>query len=192
MKPRPTEQTSYDEVKRLHNNSDIDESPRAQHHTLGILPNQASPGDHIHDGRTSRKLDAENFVTTFKPYTSIWSGTGLTYTGTPTVAGYILFGSLCHFRIRVNLTTVTNFGTGQYFLTLPFEPADDYVFRDGGIHANTGSHYALMADAEIGELAMSLWHPGPGGQDAVTDHNSPHLLTVNDYFYISGTYEISQ
>ena len=192
MKPRPVERSAYDDVKRLHNDSDVDESPRAQHHTLGILPSQASPGDHIHDGRGSRKLEASNFVTPFKPYTSTWTGTGLTYTGTPTSAGYILFGSLCHFRIKVDLATVTNFGTGQYFLTLPFEPADDYVFRDGGIHANTGSHYALMADAEIGELEMSLWHPGAGGQDAVTDYNSPHTLTVDDYFYISGTYEILQ
>lgn len=186
----PTERTAYDQVRKLHVRSDVDESPLAQHHTLGILPNQASPGDHIHDGRTSRRLKAIDLTTNNVSYTSVWSGTGLTFTGTPTVASYILFGSLCHFRIRVNCTTVTNFGTGQYNLTLPFAPQDDYVFRDGGIHANTGSHYALMADAEAGQTMMSLWHPGPGGQDAATDYNSPHTLAVADYFYISGTYEI--
>lgn len=185
----PNEFTS-EQVNILHLNSDKDAGAGALHHTLGLGPTQASPGNHDHDGRNSKRLKAGNLSMTRVTYTSTWSGTGLTYTGTPTIASYILFGTLCHFRIRVNCTTVTNFGTGQYFLTLPFPPQDDYVFRDGGIHANTGSHYALMADAEQGELAMSLWHPGPGGQDAITDHNSPHTLTVQDYFYVSGTYEI--
>lgn len=181
---------SSEQVNIFHLNSDKDAGAGALHHTLGLGPTQASPGNHDHDGRNSKRLKASNLSTTRVTYTSTWSGTGLAYTGTPTVSSYILFGTLCHFRIRVNCTTVTNFGTGQYSLTLPFPPQDDYVFRDGGIHANTGSHYALMADAEQGELIMSLWHPGPGGQDAITDHNSPHTLTVQDYFYISGTYEI--
>ena len=42
------------EVNRLHSQSDRDRSPTAQHHTLGISRNQASPGDHIHDGKSSR------------------------------------------------------------------------------------------------------------------------------------------
>lgn len=181
---------SSEQVNIFHLNSDKDAGAGALHHTLGLGPTQASPGNHDHDGRNSKRLKASNLSTTRVTYTSTWSGTGLAYTGTPTVSSYILFGTLCHFRIRVNCTTVTNFGTGQYSLTLPFPPQDDYVFRDGGIHANTGSHYALMGDAEQGELTMSLWHPGPGGQDAITDHNSPHTLAVQDYFYISGTYEI--
>jgi hypothetical protein len=39
-----------------HLKSDVDSSPVSQHHTLGVSTNQASPGDHIHDGRSSRKL----------------------------------------------------------------------------------------------------------------------------------------
>jgi hypothetical protein len=41
-----------------HTNSDVDASKYAQHHTLGISANQASPGDHNHDGKVSRKVDA--------------------------------------------------------------------------------------------------------------------------------------
>ncbi len=48
-------QTSVDD---LHANSDLDSSTLAQHHSLGIFPSQATPGDHIHDGRTSKKLTA--------------------------------------------------------------------------------------------------------------------------------------
>jgi hypothetical protein len=56
MFSKPIGNTPYDEVKSLHRDSDVDESPIAQHHTLGILPNQGAPGDHLHDGKSSRKI----------------------------------------------------------------------------------------------------------------------------------------
>lgn len=43
-------------VNEFHANSDSDTAITAQHHTLGILHNQASPGDHKHDGHSSKKL----------------------------------------------------------------------------------------------------------------------------------------
>jgi hypothetical protein len=47
---------SSDAVNKFHNNSDADSSTTALHHTLGIAHNQASPGDHKHDGKSSKKL----------------------------------------------------------------------------------------------------------------------------------------
>jgi hypothetical protein len=44
------------EVTKFHTNSDVDTSVTAQHHTLGIQHNQASPGDHQHDGKSSKLL----------------------------------------------------------------------------------------------------------------------------------------
>lgn len=44
------------EVKLFHSRSDVDSATSAQHHTLGISHNQASTGDHIHDGKSTRKL----------------------------------------------------------------------------------------------------------------------------------------
>lgn len=44
------------ESQKQHSNSDVDGSSVAQHHTLGISHNQASPGDHNHNGKNSRKL----------------------------------------------------------------------------------------------------------------------------------------
>lgn len=43
-------------VNRFHNKSDVDSDSNAQHHTLGIKKDQASPGDHKHDGTTSKRL----------------------------------------------------------------------------------------------------------------------------------------
>ncbi len=44
------------EVSKFHANSDVDAATTAQHHTLGILHGQSSPGDHKHDGKSSKKL----------------------------------------------------------------------------------------------------------------------------------------
>lgn len=43
-------------VNDFHKNSDVDTSPEAQHHTLGIGANKASPGDHRHNGEDSPLL----------------------------------------------------------------------------------------------------------------------------------------
>lgn len=55
-KKNPT--ASPREVNAFHNNSDVDSSVNGQHHTLGIKHNQASSGDHVHDGSSSRKIGA--------------------------------------------------------------------------------------------------------------------------------------
>jgi hypothetical protein len=43
-------------VEKLHQNADTDNNQLAVHHTLGPGHNQASPGDHSHDGGTSTQL----------------------------------------------------------------------------------------------------------------------------------------
>jgi len=47
---------SPEDVLNIHMNSDVDGSTFAQHHTLGPNANQASPGDHAHDGSSSNYL----------------------------------------------------------------------------------------------------------------------------------------
>lgn len=44
------------EVNLFHSRSDVDSAVSAQHHTLGIKHDQASSGDHSHDGKGSRKI----------------------------------------------------------------------------------------------------------------------------------------
>jgi hypothetical protein len=47
---------SSEEVNAFHLNSDKDSSSGALHHTLGIGPYQASPGNHTHDGKNSKRI----------------------------------------------------------------------------------------------------------------------------------------
>lgn len=44
------------DVRKLHARADVDLGPRSLHHTLGTSRNQASPGDHTHDGVTSKQI----------------------------------------------------------------------------------------------------------------------------------------
>lgn len=44
------------DVNFFHTRADTDTGPSSIHHTLGIGRNQASPGDHVHDGKASRKV----------------------------------------------------------------------------------------------------------------------------------------
>jgi hypothetical protein len=52
----PNETPTPSEVNKIHSNCDVDTAPTSQHHTLGILHTQASPGDHLHDGKNSKRL----------------------------------------------------------------------------------------------------------------------------------------
>ena len=125
-------------------------------------------------------------------YSPVWTGAGLAYTGTPATGQYAKIGDLVFFTAEVQCDTVTNFGStnnGGYFLTLPYAPAGDYVFRNGGIHHETqGYHYSIAADAEGGDANMRLFFTGSNGQDEVFDANTPHTLETSDYFYVSGLY----
>lgn len=44
------------DVNKFHSNSDVDTAVTAQHHTLGIQHGQGSPGDHTHDGKSSKRI----------------------------------------------------------------------------------------------------------------------------------------
>lgn len=47
---------SAEEVKRFHTKADTDGQSTSAHHTLGAGSNQSSPGNHIHDGGSSKLL----------------------------------------------------------------------------------------------------------------------------------------
>lgn len=54
---------SAEEVNKFHRNADTDSSITALHHTLGTRRNQASKGDHIHDGENGLKIMSDVTIT---------------------------------------------------------------------------------------------------------------------------------
>lgn len=53
---KPAAVPSARDVNLFHSKSDVDSSATSQHHTIGIKHDQASAGDHVHDGKSARKV----------------------------------------------------------------------------------------------------------------------------------------
>lgn len=126
----------------------------------------------------------------YTPTFSTISGTAPTFSSTPLVTGsYAVSGVLTYFRIEVELDNVTNFGTGQYYVTLPFTPLRDFITRDGSlVRASNGTRYALNGHALAESNMLRLYYSGSSSHDEIFDHDSPHNLATEDTFQISGTY----
>jgi hypothetical protein len=132
--------------------------------------------------------------TTYSPVFSSAGGTSqIAFTDTPATGSYIKQGKLVHFRIRVSYATMTSFGGGngnQYYITLPFAPVADYVFRDTlYTKVSNGNHYELSAHAPANSTTMSLWHSAGSGNETKMNHTYPTSPATSDYFYLSGHYE---
>lgn len=118
------------------------------------------------------------------------SGTQPTFTGAPMFDGsYILQGELVHFRVNVDFDNITSFGTGQYYVTLPFESKYGLMMRDGCLHrASNGNQYAISGHVLAGSDVLQLFYTGGNGHDEAFDYNSPYTLTINDSFHIAGVF----
>ena len=152
----------------------------------GAIPGPTGP-----EGPQGPVGDLDNGTTTILTYTPVWSGTGLSFTGTPTTGNYIKIGNLVTVQIDVLFTNVTNFGTGQYSLTLPFTSKYHTDVYGGSIHdvVNQGvDHYSIKGHLSPASTGMTIWNIGSSAKDEPFDHNSPFNLATADKFHMSFTY----
>lgn len=128
--------------------------------------------------------------TTYSPIFSTTGGTQPTFSGSPLVSGsYVLNGDLVYFRVNVDMTNITNFGTGQYFITLPFISKYDTLISSGHLHENgPDNDYVLFGEVEDGSNVAAIYYQPNNSQLEPFDYNSPKTLQPVDFFHISGTY----
>ena len=121
-------------------------------------------------------------------YTPVWAGTGLSFVGTPTTGSYIRFGNLVHFRIYVNFANVSNVGTGQYTLTLPFLPEE--IVRDSfvGVVDNGTVRHDIRAVLNPGSAIVPLYFAGTNGLLTNMTGAAPVALNTGSFIYLTGTY----
>lgn len=176
--------------------TDVDSGITAIHHTLGPEAFQASPGSHRHDGRDSHKIrigdiDIESGDIDYQPLGGT-DGTQPTFSGDPLITGsYVRFGPLCHFQIDVDFDNITSFGSGQYYLTLPFNSEHAFLVRDGCLHDISGNdQYAITGHCDAGSNVLELLSVASNGRDVPFTYNVPVTLDVADNFHIAGTYHI--
>ena len=135
--------------------------------------------------------DVGGLTTEINTYAPVWSGTGLVYTGTPTTGTYIKIGNLVTVQIDVVFTNVSNFGTGQYSLTLPFESKYHTDVFGGSIHkiVNQGiDHYSIKGHLSDNSSTFTIWAIGSNAADQPFDHDSPVNIDNDDRFHMSFTY----
>jgi hypothetical protein len=113
-----------------------------------------------------------------------------TFTGAPLFSGsYVKNGPLLHFQIQVDMDNITNFGTGQYYVDLPFDAKYGYQIKEGCLHdISTDRQYAIGGHVFAGANRLLLTFTNSNGQDEPFDHNSPITLNVADNFHVAGTY----
>ena len=117
------------------------------------------------------------------------SGDAPTWTSEPATGSYVKLGNLVFFNIEVSLATISDFGSGNYTLTLPFASDSEFTVRSGGIHrgGSNDNHYNLAGEMTAGSSVMELRY-AYGTQEYPFFHNSPYSLTTAGEFHISGVY----
>lgn len=121
-------------------------------------------------------------------------GTQPTFSGPAITSSYNRFGNMIHFSILVDFDNITSFGTGQYYLTLPYPARVAYDFRDGCLHdTSTGAQFQISGHVNASDDVLWLSSSdkiSSGVQDVDFTATFPVTLTTADLFHIAGTYEI--
>jgi hypothetical protein len=109
---------------------------------------------------------------------------------------YVRAGQLVHFQIQVDFDNITSFGTGQYFLDLPFPSKHAYQFTAGCLHdVSTGRDYPIFGHVNEGETQLQLQSMDVSGQTTFQidfTATAPVTLAVADNFHISGSYIVEE
>lgn len=121
------------------------------------------------------------------------TGTAPTFTGAPLFSGtYVKIGNLVHFEIQVDMDNITNFGTGQYYVDLPFPAKYGYKFREGCLHDISATRdYEIGGHVNAGQSRVTLTSMDTqSGKvfDIPFTSSNPITLTTADNFHVSGTY----
>ena len=121
-------------------------------------------------------------------------GTQPTFSGPVFSGSYTRFGNMIHFAYEVDFDNITSFGTGQYYMTLPYPSAHAYILRDGCLHdISSGAQFHIAGHINAGESVIELYSSdkvASGVQDVAFTSTYPVTLSTADNFHIAGTYEI--
>lgn len=181
-----------------------------------VISGGESNGEYLHDSS-----DPANQIATIGDITTAvgvggngevtrWSpnftATGLTFTGADTTyptynSHYVKNGRMVSFWIAIDLSTVTNFGTGQYITALPYAPLagtmnhfQAWANVDPTVNPDIAGHVVLQADHLANTTQLDLHYLKQAGgansplMEAMFTQDAPAELTTSSKIYINGTY----
>ena len=162
-----------------------------------ILSGGESNGEYLHDSSDpNNQIATIGDISNATPVETSFTVNGGTTATQPTFDGaplfigtYVKTGPMVHFQIQVDMDNITNFGTGQYYVDLPFDAKYGYQVKEGCLHdISTSNQFAIGGHVAAGTNRLYLTYTGSNGQDEMFDFNSPVTLAVEDNFHISGNY----
>lgn len=139
-------QFTSEEVNLLHLNSDKDAGAGALHHTLGQNPSQASPGNHTHNGKNSRRL-----VPDFLQFDTSYTGGSIA----PGMLAWNDTDGTLEFRLKGNNVTL-QIGQEQ---NVRARNTDSVAFTDGMVvysDGATGTFHSVKRASASAEAASSV------------------------------------
>jgi hypothetical protein len=127
-------------------------------------------------------------------YTPVWESSGTAPSlGNGAITGrYVRVGDLCFFYINVTMGTTTTYGTGVYYLTLPFSMTSSNFFGSGysmplndGIAWYHGYFPSTVVYGLTNKVAMIRDDGTP------IQNNSPFTFGTNDQILVWGSYIVA-
>ena len=111
----------------------------------------------------------------------------IVYTGSPITVEAQRVGNMLTAYAEILGTTVSNWGTGQIYFTLPagFATFAHDVVAPGYINDN-GNIYTIFAILAEGSSDMYLWCPTANGGSQIVDYNTPAVLDSTSEIVLNG------
>jgi hypothetical protein len=129
---------------------------------------------------------------TLSNYTPVFSGTGLTTSATAANGVFTRYGNNISFTVEIDCTTVLNFGTGTYQITLPVLPNSIGALSFTGIididGNQTSNVYQMFGQTTEGSAVVRLYTIGTGGLRTGVTGSAPATLNTGSRLSISGSY----
>ncbi len=141
------------------------------------------------NGTAFIEIADNNLSTTISvlPTTMQTVNNNMVYTGNPVTIEVQRIGKMITANAIIDFTNVTNFGTGQIYITIPAGiPTRAHDLAASGYLVDGGTTYSIFATLGASASQMYLWHPtSNGGSDTVT-HNKPATLDATSVINITG------
>jgi len=137
---------------------------------------------------------SEYIFPTEQSFNPLFTDASGTLAGVTATASYTMLSpKICFFRVYVDFASCTNFGTGQYQITLPFPSIETMRQAGGTLHQTTGNslyHIAGITDVITSNTIHKLYYSG-STTDLNWKFNTPvGGTTITSHFDITGVYQI--
>jgi cytoskeletal protein CcmA (bactofilin family) len=141
-------------------------------------------------------MNGSSFDTSWTPYTPVWTAASVNPAiGNGTIEGYYkLVGKTCFVRGNIAMGTTTTFGSGEWYVSMPFTASHaDAILMTVTLLDNGSAWYnAILNGARAGfNFKTAIQYQNTGGTASDVNATQPFTWANSDRFLWNGSYEIA-